>query len=219
MKLHLIWDMDGTLVNSEPEILATIQKALATIGLSLKDACQQLRVGPPLPVMLRSAFDEDILSEDDIQKVIKTFRQIYDASDFENTKPYDGIDEIIRSKDYVHHIITNKPDFATRCIIEKKGWNQYVSDVLSPNTLMNEMGRQMKKQELFQYFKTNNPELKVVGIGDMAGDADCAHAAGIPAIGVLWGTGTKEELVQAECEAIVSDSKELVNSLKTYLNE
>ena len=78
--------------------------------------------------------------------------------------------------------------------------------------------QQMKKQELFQYFKTNNPEYKIVGIGDMAGDADCAHAVGIPAVGVLWGTGTNEELEQAGCEAIVSNAKELVNSLKKYFN-
>lgn len=219
MKLHLIWDMDGTLVDSEPEILATIQKSLETIGLSVNDMSRPIRIGPPLPTVLRNSFPKDVLSDEQIDLVIKEFRKIYDSSDFEETKPFEGIDEIIRSEAFVHHIITNKPDFATRRIIEKKGWNQYVSDVLSPNTLMNEMGRQMKKQELFQYFKTNNPELKVVSIGDMAGDADCAHAAGIPAIGVLWGTGTKDELVQAGCEAIVSNSKELVNSLKMYLIE
>lgn len=219
MKLHLIWDMDGTLVDSEPEILATIQKSLQVIKLSVEDASCPLRIGPPLPVVLRNSFSVDVLSDEQVDLVIKEFRKIYDSSDFEETKPFEGVDEIIKSEAFVHHVITNKPDFATRRIIEKKGWNQYISDVLSPNTLLNEMGRQMKKQELFQYFRTNNPELKVVGIGDMAGDADCAHAAGISAIGVLWGTGTKEELVQAGCEAIVFNAKELINSLKTYCIE
>ena len=219
MKLHLIWDMDGTLVDSEPEILATIQKSLQTINLSVKNASSPLRIGPPLSIVLRNSFSIDVLSDEQVDLVIKEFRKIYDSSDFEETKPFEGIDEIIKSEGFVHHVITNKPDFATRRIIEKKGWNQYVPDVLSPNTLLNEMGRQMKKQELFQYFKTNNPELKVLGIGDMAGDAECAHLAGIPAIGVLWGTGTKEELEQAGCEAIVSNVNELVNSLKTYSNE
>lgn len=219
MKLHLIWDMDGTLVNSEPEILATIQQSLQSVGLSVEKAARPFRIGPPLPFVLRNSFSEDVLSNQLLEEVIKGFRKIYDSSDFVNTQPYEGVDEIIKSEVFVHHVITNKPDYATRRIIEKKGWSNYIEDVLSPNTLMNVMGRQMKKQELFQYFKTNNPGLNVVAIGDMAGDVDCAHAAGIPAIGVLWGTGTKEELVQAGCEAIVSNSKELVNLLKTYFNE
>lgn len=219
MKLHLIWDMDGTLVDSAPEILATIQKSLQIINLSVDNASSPLRIGPPLPIVLRNSFQEEVLSDKQIDVVIRDFRKIYDSSDFEDTKPFEGIDEIIKSDAFVHHVITNKPDFATRRIIEKKGWNQFVSDVLSPNTLINELGRQMNKQELFKHFKANNPELKVVGIGDMAGDADCAHAAGIPAIGVLWGTGTKEELEQAGCAAIVSNAKELTDLLKTYCNE
>ena len=216
MKLHLIWDMDGTLVNSEPEILATIHRALATLGLSLSDACRPIRVGPPLPFMLREAFDVETLGDGGIQEVIKSFRQIYDASEFEETKPYEGIDEIIRCDDFVHHVITNKPDYATRRIIEKKGWTSFIADVFSPNTLMNEMGRQMKKLELFQYFRNNNPNLKVAGIGDMAGDAECAKAVGFLTIGVLWGTGTKVELQQSGCDAIASNSIELRNILSYY---
>lgn len=216
MKLHLIWDMDGTLVDSEPEILATIQKSLHAIGLSLKQASRPLRIGPPLPEVLRNSFSKDVLSEEQIREVIKGFRKIYDSSEFVDTRPFDGINEIIKSPKYIHHVITNKPDFATRRIIEKKGWSQDIVDVLSPNTLIAEMGRQMKKPELFQYFKIRNPYIKVVGIGDMAGDAACAQAAGIPAIGVLWGTGTKEELEQAGCDSIVGNVDELKESLMFF---
>ena len=205
----MIWDMDGTLVDSEPEILATIQKALAMIELTVTQAQEPLRIGPPLPVMLRTAFSEEVLSNEKLDEVVGAFRKIYDASEFEETKPFDGIDEIIRSGEFVHHVITNKPDFATRRIIDKKGWIPFINDVLSPDTLMKETGRQMKKPELFQYFRTNNPDIAVVGIGDMAGDAICAKTVGIPAIGVLWGTGTKSELEDAGCNAIVKTVVEL----------
>lgn len=214
--LHLIWDMDGTLVDSGPEILATIQKALAAVRLSLEDACQPLRIGPPLPVMLRASFEEKVLSDNQIQEVISAFRSIYDTSDFEDTKPFDGIEEIIYNRGFEHHIITNKPDYATRRIIEKKGWTNCIADVLSPDTLTTGTGRPMNKRELFQYFKAKNPDLRAVGVGDMAGDAICAKTVNYPAIGVLWGTGSKDELIQCGCDAIVASTVELRNTLERY---
>lgn len=216
MKIHLIWDLDGTLVNSEPEILMTIRQALTTVGLSVADAKAPLRIGPPLPTMLRTAFGEEQLPEERLTAVIKAFRQIYDASDFEATVPFEGIDAIIHDTTYVHHVITNKPLFATSRIIEKKGWRGLIKDVLSPDSLEVEPGRRFNKQEMFLAFRSMYPDVRVVAIGDMAKDAESAKAIGIPAIGVLWGTGTRVELEQAGCEAIVSNTDELKSVLKYY---
>ena len=216
MKLHLIWDMDGTLVDSEPEILATIGKALQQCGISIEAAQSPLRIGPPLPEMLRHSFSEEQLDDHQIDEVIKHFRVIYDSSEFQETVPFEGIDEMIHSSDYVHHVITNKPDYATKRILEKKGWGDQFVDVFSPDSFVNEMGRKLNKTELFQLFRTRYPDVHVVGIGDMAKDAACAKTIGIPAIGVLWGTGTKEELQNAGCDEIVSHAGELEEVLKKY---
>lgn len=216
MKLHLIWDMDGTLVNSEPEILTTISKSLESLGLSVKDANPVIRIGPPLQEMLRGSFSKEKLSDEQLIEVIKQFRVIYDSSDFQETKPYDGIDDLIHCPEYVHHVITNKPAYATKRIIDKKGWSSCIKDVFAPDTFIKEVGRKMSKLELFNAFQTLCSDVKVVGIGDMAKDAECAKAIGIPAIGVLWGTGTKDELLQAGCDETVSNVTKLKEILKNY---
>ena len=216
MKVHLIWDLDGTLVDSEPEILATIKQALCTVHLSVDDAYAPLRIGPPLPAVLRNSFPKEVLNDAGIAIVIGEFRKIYDASDFENTRPYDGIDEMIKSDAYRHTVITNKPNFAARRLIDKKGWRKYISDVLSPDSLPCLTGRELTKIELFQHFMSRHLHCRTVGIGDMAGDADCAHTVGIPAIGVLWGAGTQKELEDAGCDAIVSDTHELTETLQEW---
>ena len=59
----------------------------------------------------------------------------------------------------------------------------------------------------------------MIGIGDMALDAESAHAAGIKCIGVLWGTGTREELEEAECDYIVNDTRQLKELLISLSNE
>ena len=166
--------------------------------------------------MLRRSFSEKQLDDHQIDEVIKQFRVIYDSSEFQDTVPFEGIDEMIHSSEYVHHVITNKPDYATKRILEKKGWGSQFVDVFSPDSFISEMGRKLNKTELFQLFRTRYPDVDAVGIGDMAKDAACAKTIGIPAIGVLWGTGTKGELQNAGCDEIVSQTGELEEVLKKF---
>lgn len=217
-KLHIVWDMDGTLVDSEPEIVATIEESLASAGISIADAQAPIRIGPPVRNILRTAFPEDVLTETQFDEVVKAFRTIYDTSDYRNTKPYEGIDVIIRDPRYVHHVITNKPDLPTNRIIDSKGWRDYIADVLTPNTMEQQVGRLLTKPELFQLFRKQHPAEWTIGIGDMASDSEAAQAVGMDAIGVLWGTGTYEELELSGCYYIVSsvqELKELLNHLDT----
>ena len=218
-KLHLLWDMDGTLVNSEPEILATIEQSLATVGVKICDAKAPLRIGPPVKTVIRNSFPAEILSEEQMTEVVKAFRNIYDSSDFENTLPFEGIDELIHDCHYVHHVITNKPDLATNRILQKKAWDEKVIDVLTPHTLEMEIGHTMTKPEMFKFCRAAYPEVSMVGIGDMALDAESAHVAGIKAIGVLWGTGTREELQEAGCNYIVDNTMQLKELLINLSNE
>ncbi len=218
-KLHLLWDMDGTLVNSEPEILATIEKSLATVGVKIAEAETLLRIGPPVKAIIRNSFPLDILSEEKLNEAVKAFRKIYDSSDYENTFPFDGIDDLIHDSRYVHHIITNKPDLATNRILVKKGWDERVVDVLTPHTQEMEIGHVMTKPELFKCCRAAYPEVPMVGIGDMALDAESAHAVGINSIGVLWGTGTREELEEAGCNYIVENSIQLKKLLINLSDE
>ena len=148
---------------------------------------------------------------------MKAFRKIYDTSNYENTLPFEGIDELIHDNHYVHHVITNKPDLATNRIIERKGWSGCVVEVLTPHTLEDEIGHTMTKPELFKFCRAANPEVPMVGIGDMALDTESAIDAKITAIGVMWGTGTRNELEEAGCQYIVENTNQL-NDLLNYLS-
>lgn len=213
MKLHLIWDMDGTLVDSQQEVFRTIEKSLKRVGVSIDNAQNPLRIGPPVKEIIRTSFPESILCEEKLDETVKAFRQIYDSSMFVDTVPFPGIDELIKCDNFIHHVITNKPDFATRRIIEMKGWTGFIKNVLSPDTLQCEFGRVLKKLELFHFFKDQYPAIKALGIGDMAGDVQCANAVGYESVGVMWGTGTWDEFVMAGANFIVSDVNGLIEML------
>ena len=217
--LHLIWDLDGTLVDSAPEIIATIEEALKRVGVPAGMAVSPLRIGPPVRDVIRNSFSSEALPDDELDEVVHAFREIYDSSDYERTIPFPGMDELIHDPRFVHHVITNKPAYATNRILEKKGWRGWITEVLTPDTLKHESGLPYKKPELFCHCRQEYPAVRMIGIGDMAPDALAALAAGMIPVGVLWGTGTKEELETAGCRYIVRDDGELSELLNGLLYE
>lgn len=217
--LHLIWDMDGTLVDSEPEILSTIKKSLDLVGVSIDKVLVKLRIGPPVKDVIRNAFSQTVLSDEQLEEVVKNFRLIYDTSNYEVTKPFEGIDDLIHDSHFVHHVITNKPFYATNRILKSKGWDGCVVEIITPDSLLEVYGKRMTKPEMFRYCRAAYPDAPMVGIGDMALDAESAIEAKITAIGVLWGTGTRNELKNAGCRYIVETSNQLKDLLYNLSNE
>lgn len=210
--LHIIWDLDGTLIDSEKDILLSLEKAITGVGVSLGDVIEPLRIGPPVDVMLDNSFGGGAIADDVKAKIISTFRTIYDGSEFENTKFFDGIENILADKNFIHHIITNKPSFPTKRVLKKLDAEKYFASVMSPNSLNPE--KRMGKQEMFSHLKNQFPNEKFVGIGDSASDCTAALQNDIVAIGVLWGTGTEEELRNAGCLLLVKDVRELHEKMR-----
>lgn len=210
--LNLIWDLDGTLINSEDEVYDSIVKAIADNGLDAKKAVSPLRVGPTIDVLLRTSFSEDYMTEEKLAGVIKSFRKIYDNSDFDKTPAFDGIREIIENNKFNHYVLTNKPDFPSKRILRKLGFDSFVKRLVTPYTFGTE--KKLAKPELFKRL-IEEEKLDVnstFGIGDMQTDEKAAHSAGIKALGVLWGTGTKEEL--SGCDEVFESVAELKEFLE-----
>ena len=185
--LHIIWDLDGTLIDSEKEVLDSLVCAVRSVGLTEDEQKAPFRVGPTVDKMLDNAFSLEILTQPKKDAVIRAFREQYDNCGFNNTLPFAGIEEILGDGRFVNHIVTNKPDLATRRIVEKLGWKRYFASIITPYSFMKSVDDEKKpKAELFSICMADFPGEKFVGVGDMDTDAKAAVAAGIPAIGVLW---------------------------------
>ena len=209
-KLHIIWDLDGTLINSENEVLEALVRSVRECSLSEKDQKAPFRVGPTIDKILDVAFDSSVLTAEKKSAVVAAFRKNYDNCGFNHTPPFEGIEEILKDARFVHHIVTNKPDLATNRIIDKLGWRKYFTSVITPYSFLNSPDDKRKnKSELFAICMADYPNEKFVGIGDMDTDLKAAIENNIPAIGVLWGTGTKDELLNCGCTHIVETVKEL----------
>ena len=217
LKLHVIWDLDGTLINSEREVLDALVRSVCEAGFSENDQKKPFRVGPTVDKMIDNAFGEGCLEKGKKQEIITAFRKNYDNCGFNNTPAFDGIEEILSDKHFVHHIVTNKPDFATNRIIKKLGWEKYFASVVTPYSFMKSPADERKsKTELFALCMKDFPNEHFVGIGDMDTDAKAAIENNIPAIGVLWGTGTRSELETCDISQIVDSVDKLHEVLLDY---
>ena len=208
-QIHIIWDLDGTLIDSAPEIKQVLDISVKEAGFSKIEPVNTFRSGPPLDKVLEYMYGNK-LAEENIKQIISVFRKNYDNCGFNHTPSYEGIEEILVDTRFVHHIVTNKPDLATRRILEKLGWEKYFASVVTPYSYMKSASDKRKtKTELFALCIADYPNEKFVGIGDMETDAKAALDNNMLAIGVLWGTGTKIELETCGCNYITTSVFEL----------
>jgi phosphoglycolate phosphatase len=204
--LHIIWDLDGTLIDSQREIIYNLELAIQDAGIKAPEQIKQIKIGPTIDVILSELFPENKKNE-----IISNFRNRYDNSSFNMTKPFDRIECIISDTEhFTHHIITNKPDFATKRILEKLEWINKFRSITTPYSFNNHQEKKRSKTELFakviaEYGGSNS---LFIGIGDMKADCIAAKENHIPALGVLWGTGTREELIGVS-DCLFADAQQL----------
>lgn len=205
MRDIILFDLDGTLTDPAEGITGSILYALEKMGRDLPERSSLLRfIGPPLV----PAFQEFLgMTEAEASRALILYREYFSVHGlFENT-PYDGIgDALARLKDSGRTLVlaTSKPEtFAVR-ILEHFGLAQYFT--LMCGASMDE--KRNTKDAVIGYAleKLGNPDpSRMVMVGDRHHDVQGAAVFGIPAVGVLWGYGSREELEKAGARWIVPD--------------
>lgn len=215
--LHIIWDLDGTLIDSAADIIISLEFAISGAGLDKSMQVKPFVIGPTIKEMLIQAFPAEILSSEIIGTVIAIFRKTYDNSEFGRTCPYPGIEAIINdTAKFTHHIVTNKPDMPVNRILTRLNWAQYITSVNTPYTkaITSNVYMQSKRDIYADVIKQHSGATTslFIGIGDMRTDCLAAKENGIRAAGVLWGYGNRDEL--SDCsDYIFEDTQSLSDFL------
>ena len=185
------FDLDGTLVDSAPGILGSMQKALEQFGVH--PTLQQLRryLGPPL----RKSFGEHFTDPALIEKATDLYRDSYAVKGSHECAAYPGAAEMLqRLKDagLVLCTATSKPTQVVTPILEEKGLAGYFdfiggASMDESRDTKTDVVRHVLAQPMMQ-------GRRVLMVGDrnddMRGAADC----GLDAAGALYGYGSREEL-------------------------
>jgi phosphoglycolate phosphatase len=197
----VLFDLDGTLVDSVPGIWASIRVAAAELGLP-EPTPEQLRsmVGPPLEDGFAAAFG---IGGDDVGRAVLAYRAHYSAGALFDATVYPGIPELLtglRADGATLAVATSKPrDFAVR-VLEHVGLLPEFAGVHGATF----DGTVRHKEQVVAAALAAHPDgAHPVLVGDRAQDVRGARVHGLPCIGAGWGPAPDGELVAAGAAVVV----------------
>jgi phosphoglycolate phosphatase len=195
----ILFDMDGTLLDSAPGVTASAALALAAVGAPVPSMDKLRRyVGPP---MIESFRTVSRLDEKTAQRALQCYRQEYADHGAEHSSPYDGIMELL---EHVHSagipmaVATSKVEDQAIRLVRRFGMEGLFVNVCGAS---DREGRASKADVIAEVLLRLQREGVDVSrpamVGDRSYDVGGAAQHGIPTIFALWGYGEAGESSQA----------------------
>ena len=217
MKGAWLFDLDGTLADTDRDIRGAWKAALRDLGLECPDFDDRFVTGPPIDEVVRTLFpgscDDRLIAD-----VRAGFGRHYDGDGFPATREYPGVlDAVrrIRSAGFTVLIATNKRHAGATAMAARFGWMSVFDGLYAGDMHMDDpaVGK-LRKPELLRLILRERglSAADCTMVGDTVSDFEAARANGIRSIGVTWGYGTPGELALADMT--VSSPDELVGILR-----
>ena len=193
----VIFDLDGTLLDTLDDLWDAVNAALAKYGLPLRSR-EEVRsfVGNGIAKLIERAVGDK--NYPDLTGVLQTFKDYYGAHCKDKTLPYEGIMPLLQAlqaKGIQTAVVSNKADFAVKVLAE-----EYFGGLLAAAVGENEEGGIRKKPApdslLAVMDELNATPSSVVYVGESEVDIQTAQNAGVACISVTWGFKDKAFLVK-----------------------
>ena len=206
-------DLDGTLIDSSPGILASCFVALRAHGhepdetLDIRNA-----IGPTLEDLMAILLQS--YGDDRVGEAVAAYRQHYSESGLLGSVPYPGIgeslEEMKRTGLRIYLATSKRTIFASR-ILDHLKLATYFDGIYGSGP----SGELDRKPELLAHIlsKHSLSPSRTLMVGDRRYDISAAHAVGMRGLGVLWGYGTRDELETARADQLVDSPADLAGTV------
>jgi len=126
---NIIFDLDGTLIDSSSSILGSFAEAFRQHGITPARPLTPELIGPPLMQCLSLIAGHD--DAETLAALAQAFKQHYDSEGYKLTTVFPGIEPMLAllARDHHLYIGTNKRIYPTRRILEHLGWGAYFQEV------------------------------------------------------------------------------------------
>lgn len=209
MYQYVLFDLDGTLTNSELGITSCVMYALEKFNIKIEDRTV-LRpfIGPPLKESLKKYYG---FSEEDSELAVKYYRERFAIKGLYENEVYDGVEKLLKQlkksgKTLV--IATSKPEEYTIKILKHFDIYQYF-DFIAGATMDGSRG---EKADVIRYaieISGITDKSEAVMVGDRSYDILGAKVNGLESIGVLYGFGDRKELESAGATYIAENVQDI----------
>lgn len=212
----VIFDMDGTLLDTLEDLAASTNFALRQFNYPER-TIDEVRsfVGNGVALLIERAIPNGRNNEN-FDKCLEIFKQNYSKNMNNKTKPYDGIEDVLRNlraQGYKIAVVSNKFDAAVKDLCEK-----YFTGLIDIAAGENEKLGIRKKpapdtvNHVLKELNISNDEAVYVGDSDV--DIQTAKNAKMHCISVLWGFRTRSFLKENHAEIFVQAPQELISAIK-----
>jgi phosphoglycolate phosphatase len=211
----ILVDLDGTIIDPAPGIIACYSYALEQLGIA-PPAPDQIRalIGPPL----RRGFARFLAPHHDVEDAVRLYRELYGAKGMLDATLYPGIGDalqVLRARYQRLYVCTAKATKFAQPILEHFGLAHLFDGIYGADL----EGRFDDKADLIAHMLTDatidpkiNPKSAVM-VGDRANDVLAAARNGIVSVGALWGYGSAEELQDAGAAMLCALPEELAPAI------
>jgi phosphoglycolate phosphatase len=202
----LIFDLDGTLVDSFADIATGLNAARGEFGLTaLPYEAVRARVGYGSEALVRALLP---VAPGRFEDALRCYLERYEASALEQTRPYPGVAEVLaRFGDRPLAVVTNKPQRITRRILEGLGLWERFRIVLGGDALERRKPDPLPVLRVLECFAL--PAREVVLVGDGLPDLRAGRAAGVCTVAVASGTEPRAALEAERPDHLIERLDEL----------
>ena len=200
--MNILFDLDGTLTDSSPGFIASIRHTLQIMDRPIPaEEIIRRQIGPPIESTIALFLGTD---DAEVMKVgLGHYRQRYGSIGLFENSVYPSIEDsliALRDSGARLFVATSKPHFFATQILDHFGLSPYFQAVYGSEL----DGTRANKTELIAYLlrRESLSAESTLMIGDRLHDAAGALNNGVTPIGVLWGFGSREELLTAGVHAI-----------------
>ncbi|AOH36780.1 phosphoglycolate phosphatase [Luteimonas sp. JM171] len=182
-----LFDLDGTLLDSAPDMLATVNRMRQSRGMGPM-ALEALRPVVSKGARAMSAIAFPDLAAEKLPELVPEFLDIYRQELGRHSRPFDGVEELLgalESAGSTWGIVTNKPEYLAREILPQLGWEGRCAVLVGGDSLAERKPHPLPLLHAAQVLGVAAPGC--VYVGDDERDIVAARAAGMPSMVALWG--------------------------------
>jgi len=213
MKQLVIFDLDGTLLNTIEDLGAAANHALQLGGYPTHSmASYPYFVGNGVRRLMTRVLPEDAREPATVDRVLKYFMDYYDEHNTDYTKPYDGMPELLqdlRDMGVAMAVASNKYQRAVTKII-----SHFFPDIPWVAVVGQQDGVNVKPDPSIVFnilAQAHIAKADTLMVGDSAVDMEAARRACIDSVGVTWGFRSEKELVESYASVIVHNPIDILD--------
>jgi phosphoglycolate phosphatase len=184
----VVFDLDGTLLNTAPDLTTAVNHMLSEIGRAQlsQEAVTRMIGGGMRLLMERALTATGAVTSDLVNQALPMFLDYYEKHLAAKTRPYSGANKALddlRARGAKLAICSNKPEHLTRKLLQAFAWNDHFAAVVGGDTLK---ARKPDPSVFWETIRRAGGGRGVL-VGDSITDVETAHAAGMPSLIMSFG--------------------------------